>query len=197
MNVVVTALGLGLILGNGLLQLQQGASQTTQAASQQASPQSPSVQQIPATPIGAPTNGVQITHGPVVENVTDTTAEIAWSTNVNSGTALHYGTDPSHLDQTAGMPWGGFTHRVLIKNLKPNTTYYFKAESGQAQGTGTLAQAAQASFQTKPAGATARSKRGKLGYRWRGEPASIALPGIGGVSICIGLFRQRHGNCHA
>ena len=161
MNIIVTALGLGLILGsgliqgNGVLQLQQGASQTVQAASQQASPQSPTVQQIPVSPIGVPTNGVQITHGPVVENVTDTTAEIAWSTNVNSGTALHYGTDPTHLDQTAGMPWGGFTHRVLIKNLKPNTTYYFKAESGQGQGTGTLAEAAQASFQTKPAGATA------------------------------------------
>jgi pantothenate kinase len=114
------------------------------------------VQQIPMSPLGAPTQGVQITHGPVVENVTDTTAEIAWSTNVNSGTSLHYGTDPTHLDQTAGMPWGGFTHRVLIKNLKPNTTYYFKAESGQAQGTGTLAEAAQASFQTKPAGATSQ-----------------------------------------
>ena len=95
MNIMVTALGLGLIFGNGLVQLQQGASQTTQGASQQASPQSPRVQQIPVSPIGAPTQGVQITHGPVVENVTDTTAEIAWSTNVNSGTALHYGTDPS------------------------------------------------------------------------------------------------------
>jgi|SRR6185312_7236168 len=155
MNTIATTLGLSLVLGTGLVQLQQGASQTDQAASQQASPQSPSVQQIPMSPIGAPTQGVQITHGPVVENVTDTTVEIAWSTNVNSGTALHYGTDPSHLDQTAGMPWGGFTHRVFIKNLKPNTTYYFKAESGQAQGTGTLAEAAQASFQTKPAGATA------------------------------------------
>lgn len=161
MNIMVAALGLGfilgngLVLGNGLLQLQQGATQTAQGASQQVSPQSPTVQQIPVSPIGVPTNGVQITHGPVVENVTDTTAEIAWSTNVNSGTSLHYGTDPTHLDQTAGMPWGGFTHRVLIKNLKPNTTYYFKAESGQGQGTGTLAEAAQASFQTKPAGATA------------------------------------------
>jgi len=155
MNIMVTALGLGLIIGSGLGELQQSANQTAQGASQQASPQSPRVQQIPISPIGAPTQGVQITHGPVVENVTDTTAEIAWSTNVNSGTALHYGTDPTHLDQTAGMPWGGFTHRVLIKSLKPNTTYYFKAESGQAQGTGTLAEAAQASFQTKPAGATA------------------------------------------
>jgi hypothetical protein len=162
MNIMVTALGLGLILGNGfilengLVQIQQGASQTIEASSPQASPQSPRVQQIPMSPLGAPTQGVQITHGPVVEDVTDTTAEIAWSTNVNSGTSLHYGTDPTHLDQTAGMPWGGFTHRVLIKNLKPNTTYYFKAESGQAQGTGTLAEAAQASFQTKPAGATSQ-----------------------------------------
>jgi hypothetical protein len=162
MNLMVAALGLGLVLGNGFIlgngleQIQQGTSQTVQASSPQASPQSPTVQQIPMTPIGVPTNGVQITHGPVVENVTDTTAEIAWSTNVNSGTALHYGTDPTHLDQNAGMPWGGFTHRVLIKNLKPNTTYYFKAESGQAQGTGTLAEAAQASFQTKPAGTTSQ-----------------------------------------
>ena len=93
-----------------------------------------------------------------MENVTDTTAEIAWSTNVNSGTALHYGTDPVHLDLTAGMPWGGFTHRGRRQPRKPNTTYYFKAESGQGQGTGTMAEAASASFQTKPAGATAQAK---------------------------------------
>jgi hypothetical protein len=114
MSIMVTALGLGLILGNGLQQLPAGP---------QAAPQLPQVQQLPSTPIGMAGEAVQITHGPVVENVTDTTAEIAWSTNVNSGTALHYGIDPGHLDQTAGMPWGGFTHRVLIKDLKPNTTY--------------------------------------------------------------------------
>jgi hypothetical protein len=153
MNIIATALVLCLILGTGLLHQLPG--QTEQASSSQISPQSPAVQQMPVLPVGAPTSGVQITHGPVVENVTDTTAEIAWSTNVNSGTALRYGTDASHLDLTAGMPWGGFTHRVLIKDLKPNTTYYFKAESGQGQGTGTVAEAAQASFQTKPAGATA------------------------------------------
>ena len=154
MSIMVAAIGLGLILGNGLLQLPaNGPAQQTTAPQ---APQLPQVQQLPSTPIGMAGEAVQITHGPVVENVTDTTAEIAWSTNVNSGTALHYGTDPGHLDLTAGMPWGGFTHRVLIKNLKPNTTYYFKAESGQGQGTGTLAEAAQASFQTKPAGATSQ-----------------------------------------
>src|SRR5690242_2130033 len=64
---------------------------------------------------------VRITHGPVVENVSDTTATIAWSTNVNSGTTLRYGTSPNHLDQGAGMPWGGFTHRVYLKDLQPGT----------------------------------------------------------------------------
>jgi Purple acid Phosphatase, N-terminal domain len=97
-------------------------------------------------------NAVRITHGPVVENVTDTTAVIAWSTNVNAGTLLRYGTDPNHLDQTAGMPWGGLTHRVNLKDLKPDTKYYFQAESPKGQGSGTTVSAPQSSFRTKTAG---------------------------------------------
>ncbi len=96
-----------------------------------------------------PSIAVQITSGPVVENVTDTTAVIAWSTNVNAGTVLRYGTDPNHLDQTAGMPWGGLTHRVNLKDLKPDTKYYFQAESPKGQGTGTSAAAPASSFRTK------------------------------------------------
>jgi hypothetical protein len=157
MNTILTALILGLAMGNGL-QISAAAPQAAQSFSQPPAIQAPSVQQLPLSPIGVGNHGVEITQGPVVEHVTDTTAEIAWSTNVNSGTALHYGSDPSHLDQTVGMPWGGLTHRVIIKNLKPNTTYYFKAESGQGQGTGTLAETAQVSFQTKPAGALSENK---------------------------------------
>lgn len=101
-------------------------------------------------PGGAPKAvSVEITHGPVVESVTDTTAVIAWSTNVNAGTLLRYGTDANHLDQSVGMPWGGLTHRVNLKDLKPDTKYYFKAESPQGQGTGTTAVAPQSFFRTK------------------------------------------------
>ena len=157
MNIITTAIALGLALGSGPLQLPAGQAPTSQTPMQSSQP-APSVQQLPVMPVDTSRRAVQITQGPVVESVTDTTAEIAWSTNVNSGTALRYGTDPSHLDQTAGMPWGGLTHRVTIKNLQPNTTYYFKAESGQGQGTGTLASTAQASFQTKPAGAAGQPK---------------------------------------
>jgi hypothetical protein len=80
---------------------------------------------------------VKITHGPVVEMVTDSSAQIAWSTNENSGTVLRYSTDRNNLEQTAAMPWGGLTHRVLLRNLQPSTIYYFKAESNDGQGTGT------------------------------------------------------------
>lgn len=93
---------------------------------------------------------VSITHGPVVESVADTTAIIAWTTNVNSGTTLRYGTDPNRLDQTASMPWGGFTHRVFLNHLQPGTKYFFQAESGNAQGTGTTATAQVLSFNTNP-----------------------------------------------
>jgi hypothetical protein len=162
MNTLLIALAMVLALGSWPL-TQTAAEGSSQAAVPAAPPpQAPSIQQLPAPapamPIGTASNAVQITNGPVVENVTDTTAQIAWSTNVNSGTALRYGTDPSHLDLTVGMPWGGLTHRVTIKDLKPNTTYYFKAESGQGQGTGTQAETAQSSFQTKPAGVSSQLK---------------------------------------
>lgn len=98
-----------------------------------------------------PTLEVKIVQGPLVEYVTDSTAIIAWSTNVNAGTLLHYGIDPTHLDKVAGMPWGGLTHRVTLKDLKPDTKYYFRAESAEGQGTGTAVSAPQSSFRTKAA----------------------------------------------
>jgi Purple acid Phosphatase, N-terminal domain len=92
---------------------------------------------------------VKIINGPVVENVTDTMAQIAWSTNVNSGTMVYYGENPDFLDKTGSMPWGGITHRVRLQALKPGTKYYFRAESGKGQGTGTTATAELKSFQTR------------------------------------------------
>jgi phosphodiesterase/alkaline phosphatase D-like protein len=157
MNTALAALALGLALNSTLMNVAE--QEAAQAAAQTGAQ---SIQQLPAPapayPIGTASNAVQITNGPVVENVTDTTAQIAWSTNVNAGTTLRYGTDPSHLDLAAGMPWGGLTHRVTLKDLKPNTTYYFRAESSQGQGTGTQAQTEQSSFQTKQAGVSSQLK---------------------------------------
>jgi hypothetical protein len=154
MNTVLAALALALVLGS-CPRMDWTEQEASPAAAQsgapaQSMPQFPAP--VPVSPMGTASNAVQITNGPVVEILTDTTAQIAWSTNVNAGTTLRYGTDPGHLDQTAGMPWGGLTHRVTIKNLSPNTTYYFSAESSQGQGTGTQAQTGPSSFQTRPAG---------------------------------------------
>jgi len=159
MNTVIAALAIGLALNGTLMKMAE------QEASQAGAPSSAgaqSIQQLPApapvSPIGTASNAVQIINGPVVEIVTDTTAQIGWSTNVNAGTTLRCGSDPSDLDLSAGMPWGGLTHRVTLKDLKPNTTYYVRAESSQGQGTGTQAQTEQSSFQTKPAGVSSQLK---------------------------------------
>jgi phosphodiesterase/alkaline phosphatase D-like protein len=96
------------------------------------------------------TQNLQITKGPVLEMVADTSAVIAWSTNVPGSTVLRYGTNPNNLSQTAEAPWGGTTHRVTLRNLQPSTRYYFQLQSGQAQGSGSGALSKIDSFQTVP-----------------------------------------------
>ena len=77
-----------------------------------------------------------ITHGPVIESATATSVVIAWTTNVSAGTLVKYGSDAGHLSRSTGMPWGGYTHRATLRNLQPDTTYYFQATSPHAQGSG-------------------------------------------------------------
>lgn len=92
---------------------------------------------------------VKVTHGPVLEAETPTTATIAWSTNVSASTILKYGTNPGALTQTAEARWGGLTHRVYLRDLKPATLYYYRVESTQAQGTGTQAVSPVKQFRTR------------------------------------------------
>ena len=138
-------------------------------------------------------NAVKITNGPVVEQVTDTTAQIAWSTNVNAGSMLHYGTDPNNLSQSASMPWGGLTHRIDLKGLKPDTTYYYKAESDKAQGSGTSAETSQASFKTKAAGSQSASSSSSTPASSANTPAPQSNSSVGMVtssSLAAGPIAQ-------
>lgn len=98
---------------------------------------------------------VRITNGPVVERVGDNTAVIAWSTNVKSSSVVRYGESLTGLNRTADAPWGDTTHRVTITGLKPNTRYFFRVESAQAQGTGTQTMSRTSSFETVAPGAEA------------------------------------------
>ncbi len=91
---------------------------------------------------------VKITKGPVIEEVTDHSAVIAWSTNERASSVIHYGTEDGKLDQMSEVPYGGPTHRVHLNNLKPSTKYFFVVDSGQGQGSGTEAKSQEASFTT-------------------------------------------------
>lgn len=95
--------------------------------------------------------GAAITNGPVLEGTSATTAVIAWTTSVNAGTTVRYGTDRGHLDRIAEMPWGGITHRVHLKGLKPGTTYYYRVSSMNAQGSGRTLESEVLSFTTQEA----------------------------------------------
>jgi phosphodiesterase/alkaline phosphatase D-like protein len=91
---------------------------------------------------------IRITKGPIIEYLKDDSAIIAWSTTARSNSIVRYGTDANNLNQTAQAPWGQETHRVTVKNLKPNTTYYFVVESAQAENTGAMAKSEPAPFMT-------------------------------------------------
>ena len=75
----------------------------------------------------------RVTNGPIVERVGDSSAVISWSTNVNVGTTLRYGTDPDNLDQAVNAPGSGLQRRVRINNLEPNTEYYFLVQTNRTR----------------------------------------------------------------
>ena len=97
----------------------------------------------------------RITNGPVVKQTTGSVSEIAWSTDAPGSSIVKYGTSPNALSEIAEAPWGGtkepngdYNHTVWLKNLKPNTTYYFIVETTQGAGTGTQTQSQPKEFHT-------------------------------------------------
>lgn len=105
---------------------------------------------------GAPTGEpLKIIDGPRVEATTATWAVIAWTTNTGGSSVIHYGTEQGNLNQTAQAPYAdnekarAQNHRVRINKLKPNTKYYFIADSAQGEDTGTEAKSPVGEFTTK------------------------------------------------
>jgi len=97
----------------------------------------------------------KITNGPAVEGVGNSWAVIAWTTNTGGSSVVRYGTDKNKLDETADAPYSdneksiSQNHRVQLKNLKPNTRYFYAVDSGQGEGTGTEARSPIGQFKTK------------------------------------------------
>jgi len=119
---------------------------------------------------------VKIVNGPVIESIFDDHAVIAWSTNAKSSTTLKYGTDHNNLSQQVQAPWGGSPHRVTVGNLQPNTTYYFKVMSADAEHTGTKMESPVYSFKTVAKGAQPDRANRNVGVQGETMSARSALP---------------------
>ena len=106
---------------------------------------------------------------PTVESAADTFAFISWTTRNPRGTILHYsiahyGTDPNHLDLMAVSPTrinpaqSEMVFRVRMNDLQPETTYYYKVSSTQANGTSDPGTSAVQQFDTRPTNQTSAEK---------------------------------------
>jgi phosphodiesterase/alkaline phosphatase D-like protein len=104
----------------------------------------------PAAAQVAPTtekaSSVKITKGPEIERADSYLTIVRWTTNNPGGSpehygVVHYGTSPKDLSQTAKSPirlnpsHSDTVFRVRINGLQPGTTYYYKVDSMEANGT--------------------------------------------------------------
>jgi len=71
-----------------------------------------------------------------VTNLTDTSFTLSYTTKDNVLGTLSYGTTPSNgkvalddRDQLSGAPQPYLIHHITVKNLLPNTTYYYSINS--------------------------------------------------------------------
>lgn len=112
-----------------------------------------------------------IVSGPNVEQVTDTGATVAWTTDRPASSIVKYGTDQNNLDQTAQEPWGATTHRVHIKNLQPGTQYYFSVHSAQGKNApGQHADTSAMPFKTTGSGPGASNRHSGGAFRITNGP---------------------------
>jgi len=103
----------------------------------------PAAQQAP--PAKKPAR-VQIRQGPALEIAYADIAIVRWTTNNPGGTddrfaVIHYGTSPNELTMTARshirLNRGHDTtvFRVRVSGLMPQTTYYYRVDSTESNGT--------------------------------------------------------------
>ena len=73
---------------------------------------------------------VEVTEGPTITYVDDQFAVVAWTTKAPSESRVFYGTDREDLNQVAESTKASTLHRLDLRDLKPDTTYYFQLDIG-------------------------------------------------------------------
>ena len=72
---------------------------------------------------------LQITVPPNASKVTNHSAAIDWGTNLPANATVRYGLAKNKLDRTAGGGWQGYSHEVVLRDLRPGVTYYYQVMS--------------------------------------------------------------------
>lgn len=82
-------------------------------------------QQTPPSTTNQLGDTVQIAEGPIVRNVTPTSAELYWKTDKVAATDVRYGITQNNPDQRKFQPGGSREHTVPLTSLQPGKIYYF------------------------------------------------------------------------
>lgn len=105
---------------------------------------------VSATPTGKFTTASALTGGPTISGVTTKQATVSWSTDRTSDSKVSYGTsagtyntsEPSNSEQVSD-------HEIILTNLEPGTTYYYKAKWTDEDGN--TGSSSEKTFTTDPA----------------------------------------------
>jgi len=78
--------------------------------------------------------GPVFTTAPFASGVSKTQAVIEWDTDEPSTTQIKYGTSSDQLNSQTALPGLANIHGIVLTNLNPGTTYYFRAMSMDSSG---------------------------------------------------------------
>ncbi len=87
----------------------------------------------PASPgSSTATASAKVTEGPTIQYADDQFAVITWTTDQPSPSRIQYGKDATLKQVADGGTLLGTSHRVSLRNLQPNTSYYFRVDGGSS-----------------------------------------------------------------
>lgn len=120
----------------------------------------------------------ELTEPPRVDALSSTSVVIRWSTEVPTGTRVHYGLEPNRLTKTAE---GGVTsmHEITLIGLQPNASYFYSVGTARKLlATGRFTMSASPASNSSPASSSPIAKIQGLFNRWMGSdaPAPAANP---------------------
>ena len=136
-----------------------------------------------------PATAINVVQGPTIQYADDEFAVITWTSDQPSESRIFYGKTSSNLNQVAEDGKSLSTrHQVDLRNLQPNTMYYFRVDNGTGQN-GEAGTPALNSFQTVVAGGT--PMRNQPPYKPSEQPVQNAqtdsqTPDFGKVSVTRG-----------